>query len=102
MTIKKFKNYHKENKHLYSQFKKFTFQAINSKYKNYGSQTIIEKMRWETGIVSNDLDFKINNDVAPFYVRMFNVEHPNYENIFRKRTSIADELTISEIENLLQ
>jgi hypothetical protein len=93
----KFIKYHNANPEIYAMFKKFTIQAIQSGYKNFGSQMIIEKIRWETGVVARNDKFKIGNDYASFYSRMFMKEYPAYNNYFRIRSSVADELKLSDI-----
>ena len=88
----RFDKYHSENPHIYSQFRYYTLKAIESGYKNFGSQMIMERIRWQTGVVSKNSEFKINNDYAAFYSRMFMLEYPSYSNYFRIRQSKADEL----------
>jgi hypothetical protein len=88
----RFDEYHKENPHIYHQFRYYTLKAIQSGYKHFGSQMIIERIRWKTGVVSKNSDFKINNDYAAFYSRMFMAEYPSYSSYFRTRNSIADKL----------
>lgn len=88
----KFEEYHKRNPEVYDLFRKYTLRAIQSGYKHFGSQMIIEKIRWQSAIVKGDHDFKINNDFAAFYSRMFIMEYPSYSDYFRTRTSQADEL----------
>ena len=88
----KFEEYHKRNPEVYELFRKYTIRAIQSGYKHFGSQMIIEKIRWHSGVVKGDHDFKINNDFAAFYSRMFVLEYPSYADYFRTRKSVADEL----------
>ncbi len=88
----RFDDYHKNNPEVYDLFRRYTLQAIQSGYKHFGSQMIIEKIRWQTAIVKGDHDFKINNDFAAFYSRMFTMEYPSYSDYFRTRKSVADEL----------
>ena len=57
---------------------------------------IINRVRWETNIMTTDKDYKINNNYKPFYSRMFMSEHPEYENFFHKRTSKADMETYND------
>lgn len=91
MTLsERFEIYHKENPHIYRQFVIYTIHAIESGYKNFGSQMIFEKIRWETGVVSKNSDFKINNDYAAFYSRLFMNDYPSYNGYFRVRQSYAD------------
>jgi len=77
-------------------FKEFTFTAISRGHKKLSSEMIINRIRWETNIMTNDKDYKINNNYKPFYSRMFMSEHPEYENFFYKRTSKADMETYND------
>lgn len=88
----RFDEYHRNNPHIYHQFRYYTLKAIQSGYKHFGSQMIIERIRWQTGVISKQSDFKINNDFAAFYSRMFMLEYPSYSTYFRTRQSQADQL----------
>lgn len=88
----RFDEYHRNNPHIYHQFRYYTLKAIQSGYKHFGSQMIIERIRWQTGVISKQSDFKINNDFAAFYSRMFMLEYPSYSTYFRTRQSQADHL----------
>ena len=57
---------------------------------------IINRIRWETSVVTTDKDYKINNDYKPFYARLFMEEHPTYNNFFNTRGSHADNLDWKE------
>lgn len=86
----RFYEYHKENPHIYHKFRYYTLKAIESGFKNFGAQMIIERIRWYSGVESKDSDFKINNDYASFYSRIFMTEFPSYSSYFRTRQSQAD------------
>ena len=94
---KKFIEYDSENPDIYKMFKKFTFDVIKSGYQNCGSQMIIERIRWESIVVAKNDKFKINNDYAAFYSRKFMLEYPKYNNFFRIRSSVADELKLKDL-----
>ena len=94
--VEEFKQFHKKNPEVYELFKKFTFQAINSGHVRLSSEMIINRIRWETSVVTTDKDYKINNDYKPFYSRMFMAEHPKYNNFFNTRGSYADNLDWKE------
>ena len=85
-----FRKFHRENPIIYKLFKQFTFQAINRGHKKLSSEMIINRIRRETSIVSNDKDYKINNNYKPFYSRLFMNEHPDYQDFFYRRSSKAD------------
>ena len=94
----KFIIFHEANPEVYELFKKFTFQAMNRGHKHLSAEMIINRIRWETKVVTTDEaiktigKLKINNDYKPFYSRLFIVEHPQHKDFFRLRQSVADNL----------
>ena len=90
MKIEKMELYHQENPEIYKTFVQFTFQVISSRRKYFGSQAIIERIRWYHAVESISDDFKINNDMAAFYSRLFEKNYPEYKGFFRKRMSKLD------------
>ena len=78
-------------------FKKFAFQAINSKRPYYSAEMIINRVRWETMVKANT-GFKIANEMKAFYSRLFVLDHPSYKNFFKNRLSVCDELKIKMIK----
>ena len=89
---RKFRIFHEANPEVYELFKKFTFQAMSRGHKHLSAEMIINRIRWETKVVTTDKDYKINNDYKPFYSRLFIVEHPQHKDFFRLRQSVADNL----------
>lgn len=87
----KFPAYHYENPHIYEAFKKYTFQAINNGRTYFSAEAVINRLRWDSMIAGNDI-YKINNNVKPFYSRMFMNEFPAYNKFFRIRKSKFDEV----------
>ena len=85
-----FRKFHRENPTIYKLFKQFTFQAINRGHKKLSSEMIINRIRWETSIMTSDKDYKINNNYKPFYSRLFMRDHPELKEFFYRRSSKAD------------
>ena len=88
----KFRIFHEENPEVYELFKRFTYQAIHKGHTRLSAEMIINRIRWETKIVTTDKDYKINNDYKPFYSRLFIIQHKGYEDFFQLRQSVADNL----------
>ena len=88
----KFRIFHEDNPEVYELFKRFTFEAMNRGHQQLSAEMIINRIRWETKVVTTDADYKINNDYKPFYSRLFIVEHPQHKDFFRLRQSVADNL----------
>ena len=80
-----FLEFHRDNPRVYSLLKQFAFQAIRAGHKNLGISLVVERVRWETSVVTNDPDFKINNNHRAYYARMFMDDHPAHDGFFRTR-----------------
>ena len=87
--------WHKENPEFYELFKKFTFQAIQKGHRRLSAWLIVNRLRWETMIVTTGNEYKISNDFIALYARLFMHEYPDYKGFFRtkpmKRVYIAEE-----------
>ena len=85
-----FEQYHTDNPQIYSIFKRFALEAIGKGHKRLSAEMIYNRIRWETPISAKDGNFKLNNDMKPFYSRMFLKEFPQYKDFFEVRRSKAD------------
>jgi len=81
----KWEEFHKSNPEVYTLIKHFTFKAINAGRKHYGIQTILELVRWHTGVETKGDALKINNNHGAFYARLFMQDYPEYDGFFRTR-----------------
>ncbi len=86
-----FLKYHEENPHIYKEFKKRAFQAIQKGFKHYTANGIFEIIRWHTGIIGND-QYKVNHKYRAFYARLFAKEYPEHKEFFRTRKSKYDDV----------
>jgi hypothetical protein len=77
--------WHKENPEFYELFKKFTFQAIRKGHRNLSAWLIVNRIRWETMIVTTGNEYKISNDFIALYARLFMHEYPDYKGFFRTK-----------------
>lgn len=75
--------YHDANPHVYAKFKSLAIKAA-TRGQRFGAKGILEVMRWQTSVEGNDM-FKVNNNAAPYYARLFEDEYPQYAGYFRKR-----------------
>ena len=94
--VTEWKHFHVKNPEVYELFKRFAFEAINKGHLRLSSEMIINRIRWETSVVTSDKDYKINNDYKPFYARLFMEENQTYGNFFNTRGSHADNLDWKE------
>lgn len=87
MTKLKWWDWHKQNPAVYELFVKYTKEAINAGHEHYGAKGVIERIRWHTSVETGGDIFKINNNWAPFYARLFMVDYPEHDGFFRLRAT---------------
>ena len=86
MTLKqKWLKWHNENPHVYVLFEHFTKEAIRNGHTRLSAWLIINRVRWETSIVTTGDDFKIGNDFIAFYSRHFMELNPAYKGFFQTK-----------------
>ena len=85
-----FQIYHSDNPEVYRLYKRFALQAIDAGAKHLGSKAIMERIRWQTNVETVGDPFKVNNNLTPFYARLFMKDFPEYADFFRTRASRAD------------
>lgn len=78
--------FHNDHPEVWDNFVKFTFDRIQRGYKKYSVYSIMERIRWDMSAGGDGLtEFKINNNIRPFYARRFMKLYPDYSGFFRIR-----------------
>jgi len=85
-----FENFDRENPEVWSEFRRIAFSLIDKGRKNYGAKAIFEIIRYHRTIYTNDIDFKLNNNLTAYYARKFVNLYPEYKGFFETR-KIKDE-----------
>tara|TARA_R110000796_G_scaffold43000_2_gene105861 strand:- start:4219 stop:4494 length:276 start_codon:yes stop_codon:yes gene_type:complete len=78
----KFDDWHKENPEVYVLFCKFTLQASERGHKRLSAWMIVNRIRWETAVVTTGDDYKVSNDFIALYARKFMEDYPKYKGFF--------------------
>lgn len=89
-SIESFEKFDRENPVVWRLFVRFANEARNHSHNKFSGYLIINRIRWETTIVSKDEDFKISNNHIPFYTRKMMAFHPEFKGFFAIKPSIAD------------
>lgn len=80
--MEKFKKYHKENPHIYREFKRYALEMKKVRNKS-SAWLIVNRIRWDFDIKSNsDEVWKISNDYIAVYARMLIYNNPEFEGFF--------------------
>lgn len=74
--------WHKANPDVWRLFERFTFEAVERGASRLSGWLIINRIRWETNVVTGGGDFKISNDFVALYVRLWRVKHPQHAELF--------------------
>ena len=81
-----FREFHTANPHVYDLFDRFTQQVLARGFDRYSSDAILHRVRWHTTIETSDAEgFKINNNWAAFYSRLWMEFNPQYDGFFETR-----------------
>lgn len=78
-------DWHRANPSVYEYFERFTFEAIEKGHRKLSAWLIVNRIRWETTVVTSGGDFKISNDFIAYYARLFMHNHPEHRGFFRTR-----------------
>ena len=74
--------WHKNSPEVWKLFQKFTFEAVRTGRKHYSHWAIIQRIRWETDIITKGSSFKISNDFICYYARYFIHSYPQHKDFF--------------------
>jgi hypothetical protein len=74
--------WHKKNPHVWALFEQFSREAVSRGRKKISHWLIINRIRWETSIVTTGNDFKISNDYIAFYARLWIALYPAHKDLF--------------------
>lgn len=81
----KFDKFHKENPKVYEELLALAKQAHDRGRSKIGINMLVEVVRWNRYIQTRGDVFKINNNFAPYYVRLIIENHPELEHLFELR-----------------
>lgn len=81
-TLEKFKEYDRNNPHVYAEFKRLAQEMKSTGRKKCSAELIINKMRWDYNIETIHDDFKISNNFKPIYARLLVYREPKFDGFF--------------------
>jgi hypothetical protein len=78
------------NPAVWKLFVKFTFDAIHAGSSSFSVDSVTERIRWFTTIETRAGEFKLNNNLRPYYARKWQKEFPKYADLFETRRAACD------------
>lgn len=98
----RFTNFHTANPLVFSLFLQYALELIDAGRSQYGSRSLIERVRWEVNLLTNSDAFKINNDFSPLYARLAMHHFPDvFDDFFRCRR-LTRHRRLSSVERRLR
>lgn len=79
--VEEFLSWHRRAPHVWKTFEKAAIRRAKSGERAWGAMAFINEIRWEEEIPGGE-DFKVNNNWAPFYARVFHLKYPEYKGFF--------------------
>ena len=80
-----FSKFHRENPQVWKIFREYALIAIARGHKHYGAKTIFEAIRFHTDMQIKGDIFKLNNNLPPYYSRLFMQTYPEHQGFFETR-----------------
>lgn len=81
----RFEDFHKKNPHVYNRLVELTREWKASGNKKIGIGMLFEIMRWEKGLTTDNVRFKLSNDFRSRYARLIQVNEPDISTMFNLR-----------------
>ena len=82
--------WHKINPQEWLLFERFAHEALSHGHRKISHWLIINRIRWETAIVTTGGDFKISNDYIAFYARLWKAKYPQHKDLFNTKRMIGE------------
>jgi hypothetical protein len=91
MTIKaEVDEFDSANPEVCQLFVRFTFEAPPSRATRFSVDSVAERIRWFFNIKTRGGEFKLNNNLRPFYARKWAREFPGFAELFETRKAACD------------
>jgi hypothetical protein len=84
-AVQAFLDYHCEHPDVWKRFEEFSLNAIDAGRNTYGAMAIFNRIRWHVEIELKCAEWKINNNFAPLYARVFLLKYPQHSGFFKCR-----------------
>ncbi len=85
------------NGHLYREFRRLVDEMLAHRPGvRLSADQVCHVMRWNAQIQSEGDQFKVNNNSAALFARLYVYEHPEAVDVFDLRRSLLDDLTAEE------
>ncbi|WP_444951076.1 hypothetical protein [Micromonospora ureilytica] len=97
-STEKFERFHRDNPAVYRAMVMLCRQWINRNgHRNLGINSLAERVRWEITLATNDPDFKIDSNTAPWFSRLIMYREADMAALFKLRRAPEADAWIIEL-----
>lgn len=89
-TESRFTEFLRAHPEIYQAYCRLALDKIRAGAKRIGSKAIWEVLRWNTPLREDGSEFKLNNNLTPFFARKFQKDYPQYADRIETRRAKAD------------
>lgn len=82
---REFQSWASANPKAVALFFRFADEAWEHGRRTIGAKLIVERIRWETAVITSGDDYKINNNYTAYLARMYVQSKPERDTLFRFR-----------------
>jgi hypothetical protein len=96
--VRQWKEFHGANPEFYRLFVRFSLEASMAGRRRFGAFAVINRIRWYTAVETRGDSYKVNNNWAPFYARLFEHDFPEHAGLFEMRHAVADTVDLRMVK----
>lgn len=90
MTQAEFDEFDRAHPIVWDLFVRFTLEAIHAGAVRFSVDSITERIRWFSLVETRGGEFKLNNNIRPYFARKWRREFPEYADFFETRKAACD------------
>ena len=96
--LERFLRYHAKHPEVWELFQRYTLELIRRGFPHHAVATVIERIRWDSPVGADGRsEFKISNDVKPFYARAFAWKYPQHADFFHFRPQTSKDKPATDL-----
>lgn len=89
---RRFERFHADNPVVYETLVRLARQWVSRTGRHrLGIKSLCERARWDIAFITDDPDYKINNNWTAYYARLIMAREPDLAGLFELRRSEADD-----------
>jgi hypothetical protein len=90
ITAQRFADFHAANPQVYATLLRFALEAKRAGRTRMSINLLAERLRWHSTVEVNGDEFRVNNNLRPYFARLLMEQEPELSGFFETRKAQAD------------